>query len=57
MGYRTRYRLNFGNGQVFDADGTRAGCLRALVSIGDGYSFVEWQDSQTGEWFPLRGTR
>ena len=48
-----RYRVNFGNGQVHAA-GSKGECLRFIAQYGDGYTFLEWQDPETLEWFRAR---
>jgi hypothetical protein len=45
-----RYRVNFGNGQAHYA-GSKTDCVRFIGAYGDAYSFVEWQDPDTLEWF------
>lgn len=54
-----RYRVNFGNGQVYEPGDKRA-CLRYLAEIqGElygAYAFVEWQDPETLDWFPTGRT-
>ena len=49
-----KYRVNFGNGQVHYA-GDKSACFRFRALYGDGYTFIEWQDPQTGEWFTCGG--
>jgi hypothetical protein len=49
----TLYRVNFGNGQVHYA-GSRAECERFARDYGDGFTFVQWQDIQTGDWFKAK---
>lgn len=51
----SRYRVNFGNGQVHYA-GTRAECVRFVKDHGDARTFLEWQDPETREWFPVGRT-
>jgi hypothetical protein len=52
MAPRLIYRVNYGNGQVFDA-GTRADCFRHIAEMDQHrrFAFVEWQDPDTGDWF------
>lgn len=50
------YRVNFANGQVHYA-GSLAQCERFNASYGDGFSYVEFQDTETSEWFKLRKRR
>jgi hypothetical protein len=45
-----RYRVNFGNGQVH-YPGNRSACWRFVAAHGDGFTFIEWQDPDTAEWF------
>lgn len=47
-----RYRVNFGNGQVHYA-GSRLDCISYIRRYGDRYSFVEFQDSESGDWFSI----
>jgi hypothetical protein len=50
MSREYKYRVNFGNGQVHYPGNKRA-CLQYIAQYGDGWSFVEWQDPETGDWF------
>lgn len=47
------YRVNFGNGQVHYA-GDRVKCLRFVEQWGDGSTFLQRRDFETGEWFKVR---
>jgi hypothetical protein len=49
-----RYRVNFGNGQVHDVE-SKAAAGRYITDYGDAWSFVQWQDPQTGDWFKACG--
>lgn len=47
-----RYRVNFGNGQVYDV-ARKAEAFRYIASLEQyaAFAFVEWQDPETGDWF------
>lgn len=47
-----KYRVNFGNGQVHYA-GNKRECQRFRAAYGDGYTFIEWQDPDTLDWFNI----
>lgn len=46
------YRVNFGNGQVHYA-GNKRQCQQFRAEHGDDCAFVEWQDPDTLDWFPI----
>ena len=43
------YRVNFGNGQVHYA-GSLAACERFIRDHGDGFTFLERYEPETGDW-------
>lgn len=49
-----RYRVNFGNGQVHDLE-SKSACVHYIADYGDSYSFLQWQEPETGDWFRACG--
>ena len=50
---RDNYRINLGNGQIHYA-GSLRDCLSWIARHGDGFSFIQFRDSETNEWFTYR---
>jgi hypothetical protein len=49
-----RYRVNFGNGQVEDVESKKAGyAVIAAMDLYQDAAFIEFQDPDTGDWFPI----
>lgn len=46
------FRVNFGNGQVH-YEKSRAACERFISAYGDGWTFLQRRDAETGEWFKV----
>ncbi len=51
-----RYRVNFGNGQVQYCGGLKS-CMAYVRAFGDGHSFIQFQDNETGDWFTYKGAK
>ena len=52
--YKTKYRVNFGQGQVSNTFPTRKEAEYELTFHDEPNAFIQFKDLDTGEWFDVR---